>query len=54
MGSYYTFSKEDIDIIKNYRKEENQLDFTVQLAFKRLSSKPLCPLFLYFFTHVYI
>ncbi|MGL5717078.1 MAG: Tn3 family transposase [Paraclostridium sp.] len=35
IGMYYTFSKEDIEIIKSHRKEENQLGFAVQLAVLR-------------------
>lgn len=35
VGSYYTFSKEDIEIIKSHRKEDNQLGFAVQLAVLR-------------------
>lgn len=35
IGSYYTFSNEDIKIIKSHRKEENQLGFAVQLAIIR-------------------
>lgn len=35
IGMYYTFSKEDIKIIKKHRKEENHLGFAVQLAVLR-------------------
>ena len=35
IGSYYTFSKEDLEIIMKHRKEENQLGFAIQLALLR-------------------
>ena len=35
IGSYYTFSKDDIEIIKSHRKEENQLGFALQLGVLR-------------------
>lgn len=35
IGSYYTFSKQDLEIIKKHRKEENQVGFAVQLAVLR-------------------
>lgn len=40
IGSYYTFSKEDIEIIKKHRKEENQLGLAVQLAVLRYPGWP--------------
>ena len=40
IGSYYTFSKQDLDIIKRHRKEENQLGFAVQLAVLRYPGWP--------------
>lgn len=40
IGSYYTFSKEDIEIIKKHRKEENQLGFAIQLASLRYPGWP--------------
>ncbi len=35
IGSYYTFSKEDLEIIMKHRKEENQLGFAIQVALLR-------------------
>lgn len=35
IGSFYTFSKDDINIIKSHRRDENQLGFAVQLAVLR-------------------
>lgn len=35
IGFYYTFSKEDLEIIMKHRKEENQLGFAIQLALLR-------------------
>lgn len=32
IGSYYTFSKYDLEIIMKHRKEENKLGFAIQLA----------------------
>ena len=32
IGSYYTFSKYDLEIIMKHRKEENKLEFAFQLA----------------------
>lgn len=32
IGSYYTFSKYDLEINMKHRKEENKLDFAIQLA----------------------
>ena len=40
IGSYYTFSKDDIEIIKKHRKEENQLGFAIQLAVLRYPGWP--------------
>ncbi|MDT7918762.1 Tn3 family transposase [Clostridium perfringens] len=47
IGLYYTFSKEDIEIIKKHRKEENQLGFAVQLAVLRYPGWPYTN-----FTHI--
>lgn len=35
VGTYYTFSKRDLDIINKRRREENRLGFAVQLAVLR-------------------
>lgn len=35
MGTYYTFSKKDLEIIKKRRREENRLGFAIQLAVLR-------------------
>lgn len=35
IGSFYTFSKDDIEIIRSHRREENQLGFAIQLAVLR-------------------
>lgn len=32
IGSYYTFSKYDLETIMKHRKEENKLGFAIQLA----------------------
>lgn len=40
VGSYYSFSKQDLEIIKRHRKEENQLGFAVQLAVLRYPGWP--------------
>ena len=32
LGSYYTFSKEDLELINKHRRDENKLGFAVQLA----------------------
>ena len=40
VGSYYAFSKQDLEIIKRHRKEENQLGFAVQLAVLRYPGWP--------------
>ena len=40
IGSYYTFSKLDLEIIKKHRKEENQLGFAIQLALLRYPGWP--------------
>lgn len=40
IGSYYTFSKYDLEIIKKHRKEENQLGFAIQLASLRYPGWP--------------
>lgn len=40
IGSYYTFSKDDIEIIKKHRKEENQLGFAIQLSVLRYPGWP--------------
>ncbi len=44
LGSYYTFSKEDLEIINKHRRDENKLGFAVQLAVLRFPGWP--------FTHV--
>jgi TnpA family transposase len=35
LGTYYTFSKRDLEIINKRRREENRLGFAVQLAVLR-------------------
>ncbi|MCX0362324.1 DUF4158 domain-containing protein [Clostridium perfringens] len=35
IGYYYTFSKEDLEIIMKHRKEKNQLGFAIQVALLR-------------------
>jgi len=40
LGSYYTFSKEDIELINKRRRDENKIGFAVQLAALRF---PGCP-----------
>lgn len=35
IGTYYTFSKQDIEIINRHRKDENKIGFAVQLAILR-------------------
>ena len=44
LGSYYTFSKEDLELINKHRRDENKLGFAVQLAVLRFPGWP--------FTHV--
>ena len=42
LGTYYTFSKRDLEIINKRRREENRLGFAVQLAvIYRNKSAPL-------------
>lgn len=40
LGSYYTFSKRDLEIINKRRREENRLGFAVQLAVLRYPGWP--------------
>ncbi|WP_428879799.1 Tn3 family transposase [Bacillus cereus group sp. BfR-BA-01700] len=40
LGTYYTFSKRDLEIINKRRREENRLGFTVQLAVLRYPGWP--------------
>jgi TnpA family transposase len=40
LGTYYTFSKRDLEIINKRRKEENRLGFAVQLAVLRYLGWP--------------
>ncbi|HDR7713710.1 Tn3 family transposase [Bacillus cereus] len=40
LGTYYTFSKQDLEIINKRRREENRLGFAVQLAILRYPSWP--------------
>jgi len=40
LGTYYTFSKRDLEIINKRRREENRLGFAVQLAVLRYPSWP--------------
>jgi TnpA family transposase len=40
LGTYYTFSKRDLEIINKQRREENRLWFAVQLAVLRYPSWP--------------
>ncbi|MCS1390271.1 MULTISPECIES: Tn3 family transposase [Lysinibacillus] len=40
LGTYYTFSKRDLEIINKRRREENRLGFAVQLAILRYPSWP--------------
>ncbi len=40
LGTYYTFSKRDLDIINKRRREENRLGFVVPLAILRDSGWP--------------
>lgn len=35
LGTYYTFSQHDLDIINNHRRDHNRLGFAVQLAVLR-------------------
>lgn len=41
LGTYYTFSKRDLEIINKRRREENRLGFSVQLAFLRYPGWPV-------------
>ncbi len=38
LGTYYTFSQHDLDIINNHRRDHNRLGFAVQLAVLRFPS----------------
>lgn len=38
LGTYYTFSKRDLEIINKRRREENRLGFAVQLGVEGESS----------------
>jgi TnpA family transposase len=40
LGTYYTFSKQDLEIINKRRREENRLGFAVQLAVLRYPGWP--------------
>jgi TnpA family transposase len=40
LGTYYTFSKEDLEVINKRRREENRLGFAVQLAVLRYPGWP--------------
>ncbi|RAP29437.1 hypothetical protein C2W64_03786 [Brevibacillus laterosporus] len=40
LGTYYTFSKRDLEIINKRRREENRLGFAVQLAVLRYPGWP--------------
>ncbi|WP_258116200.1 DUF4158 domain-containing protein, partial [Bacillus thuringiensis] len=40
LGTYYTFSKRDLEIINKRRREENRLGFAVQLAILRYPGWP--------------
>ena len=40
LGSYYTFSKEDLELINKHRRDENKLGFAVQLAVLRFPGWP--------------
>lgn len=40
LGTYFTFSKRDLEIVNKRRKEENRLGFAVQLAVLRYPSWP--------------
>lgn len=40
MGTYYTFSKQDLEIISKRRREENRLGFAVQLSILRFPGWP--------------
>lgn len=41
LGTYYTFSQHDLDIINNHRRDHNRLGFGVQLAVLRYPGWPL-------------
>ncbi len=41
LGTYYTFSQHDLDIINNHRRDHNRLGFAVQLAILRYPGWPL-------------
>lgn len=36
LGTYYTFSSHDLDIINKHRRDHNRLGFAVQLAVLRI------------------
>lgn len=40
MGTYYTFSKLDLEIISKRRREENRLGFAIQLSILRYPGWP--------------
>lgn len=40
LATYYTFSKQDLEIIKNHRTKENKIGFAMQLAFLRYPGWP--------------
>ena len=37
LGTYYTFSKQDLEIINKRRREENRLGFAISKAFRNQS-----------------
>lgn len=44
LGTYYTFSQHDLEIINNHRRDHNRLGFAVQLAVLRYPGWPLSDL----------